>query len=73
MAYVFDGAPIARRRRAKGLTQARLAARAKTNPGHLSRLEHSKYVPSVVVLANLAEAIGLTPETLLVECLRKLK
>lgn len=71
--YTFDGSPIARRRRAKGLTQERLSKRAKVHSGHISYIERGKYVPSVLTLANLAAAVDCPPEVLFAECIRTIE
>jgi transcriptional regulator with XRE-family HTH domain len=45
-------------RRRHGLTQAQLAARARTSQAAISRIERDLVSPSVVTLANLLDLMG---------------
>ena len=52
------GALIRERREAHGLTQARLALRAGTTQGAVSRLERGEISPSVATVERLLEVMG---------------
>jgi DNA-binding XRE family transcriptional regulator len=49
----------------QGLSQGQLACKAKLDRRHLSCLERGLFFPSVPVLVAIAEALCLTPDTLL--------
>lgn len=51
-------------RRARGLTQRALAARAGIGEKYLSRIERALVMPSVLVVCQLAEALGVRLEEL---------
>jgi len=54
-------------RTAAGLTQERLAEKVDISPQYLSRLETGRRVPSLDVVAELAEALNTTPSALVAE------
>ncbi|MFE3557341.1 helix-turn-helix transcriptional regulator [Streptomyces sp. NPDC059193] len=47
-------------RRAAGLSQSELAARAGMKQGHVSRLESAKSTPTLPVLLRVAAGLGMT-------------
>ena len=49
----------------KKFSQEQLAEKANITPEYLARIEHEKYSPSLVVIANLAEALGVRLDELL--------
>lgn len=51
----------------QGLTGLEVARRARLAPGHLSQIEHGRFIPYEVQLIRLAEALDWTgaPEALL--------
>lgn len=55
------GALLKRYRRAAGLSQEALAERVGYSIGHLSRLERAARLPGTAVVAQLADALELTP------------
>ena len=55
------GEAITTARRARGLTQAELAERVEITQAALSRYEHALRIPSDLVLAEIAEELGVTP------------
>jgi transcriptional regulator with XRE-family HTH domain len=63
------GDPLARRlrrlRRTRGLTQARLAARAGVSLGYVARLEIGRHDPKASTLRKLARALGVDAARLL--------
>jgi predicted ATPase/class 3 adenylate cyclase/DNA-binding XRE family transcriptional regulator len=56
------GALLKRYRRAAGLTQEALAARAGYSPGYLSMLERGERVPTTATVELLAAALGVSAE-----------
>ena len=58
------GEAITTARRARGLTQAELADRVGITQAALSRYEHALRIPTEPVLAEIAEALGVTPDLL---------
>jgi transcriptional regulator with XRE-family HTH domain len=65
------GAGLRRQRRARGLTMDELARRVGVDKAHLSRIENNLRSPSVSMLAQLAEALGVSMGYLLGETLDK--
>lgn len=61
------GSAIARRREAKGWTQAQLAEAAGLSQPYVSQVEAGTREPSLVVLRDLAKALGVTVDELLRE------
>lgn len=59
------GANVRRIRIARQLTQVELAALAKMPQGHLSALENGKRSPNLSTVAEIAEALGVEPVSLL--------
>ncbi len=59
------GTPLRRLRDDLGVTLTDLAERAGISPSYLSELERGLKRPSTDVLARLAEALGMSPSTLL--------
>lgn len=60
------GALIREARKAKGWTQAELAARMQTSPSTISNLEREQHPPTVPEEVNdLVITLGISPETLL--------
>ena|SRR5437868_15453956 len=55
---VDPGALLAEVRRRHGLTQAQLAARARTSQAAISRIERGLVSPSVTTLAELVDLMG---------------
>ncbi len=49
----------------KRYTQEKLAEMADITPEYLARIESEKYSPSLVVIVNLALALGITVDKLL--------
>ncbi len=49
----------------KKFSQEQLAEKANITPEYLARIEHEKYSPSLVVIVNLAEALGVKLDELL--------
>lgn len=58
------GPRIRARRKAMGLSIARLGAAADIEPGHLSRIERGLVVPGDEVRVKLARALGVRVEEL---------
>ena len=48
----------------KHLSQEILAEKADITPQHLYRIENAKTCPTVLVIANIAQALGITIDTL---------
>jgi transcriptional regulator with XRE-family HTH domain len=65
------GAGLRQLRRAKGLTMDELAARVGVDKAHLSRIENNLRSPSVSMLSQIAEALGVSMGHLLGETLDK--
>jgi len=59
------GLTLKRLRKAKGLSQVALAARAQLTREHLSRLEAGRYDPTLGTLNRLAWALGVPVTDLL--------
>lgn len=47
-----------------GLSQSELARRIKAAPGYINDFEHGRRTPTLGTLAVLAEALGVSPATL---------
>tara|TARA_R110001606_G_scaffold59095_1_gene140749 strand:+ start:238 stop:462 length:225 start_codon:yes stop_codon:yes gene_type:complete len=56
---------LKRTRRAKGVSQEELAHRADIDRTYVSLLERRMYSATIDVVAKLAEALGVEPDTLL--------
>jgi transcriptional regulator with XRE-family HTH domain len=65
------GAGLRQLRRTKGLTMDELAQRVGVDKAHLSRIENNLRSPSVAMLSQLAEALGVSMGHLLGETLDK--
>ena len=52
-------------RRARGLSQMRLAVKADIHISYLGRLERGESAPSIETVANVANALGVSPADLL--------
>ncbi|MCE5313832.1 MAG: helix-turn-helix transcriptional regulator [Armatimonadota bacterium] len=52
-------------RKAAGMTQEQLSEKADISTQYLSRLENAHQVPSLYVIADLAEALNVPPSVLL--------
>lgn len=61
------GRQIRRWRTERGLTLARVAERSGLNVGYLSQIENDKASPSLAVLAQLAEALDVSPAWFLMD------
>ncbi len=61
------GATIRKRREALGLSQEGLAEGASTHRNYIGAVERGESSPSIFVLANIAEALGLKTSELLKE------
>ncbi len=48
----------------KHLSQELLAEKADITPQHLYRIENAKVCPTILVIANIAQALGVTIDTL---------
>lgn len=59
------GGNVRRRRIAAGLTQEQLAFEAQIDLTYVGGIERGKRNPSVLVLARIAEALGIEPAKLL--------
>ena len=59
------GLTLKRLRKAKGLSQGALAAKAQLTREHLSRLEAGRYDPTLGTLSRLARALGVPVTDLL--------
>ena len=59
------GRRIARLRKDRGLVQKQLAARAGTSTSQISRYERGAAEPSLLSLLPLCQALGVTPNDLL--------
>lgn len=59
------GKNVRRFRTARNLTQTELAGLAKMPQGHLSALENGKRSPNLSTIAEIAEALGVEPVSLL--------
>lgn len=66
------GEVLRRRREAVGLSQEALAAEARLHRNYVGRLERAQMVPSLLVVEQIAEALGITMTKLIsdVEALR---
>lgn len=58
------GAAIYRLRRAKGWTRTKLAQRAGISITYVRQLEHGDNVPTLTIVVELAEVLGVTPAEL---------
>ena len=58
------GEALVTARRARGLTQAKLAEHVGITQAALSRYEHDMRAPTELVLAEIAETLGVTPDLL---------
>ena len=58
------GAAIRARRKAAGLSIARLGARSDVEPGHLSRIERGLVVPGDEIRIRIAQELGVRVEEL---------
>lgn len=56
--------PIARKRMARGLTQAQLAETVGCTQKDISRYEHARHIPNVLMLVKIAHALGCSVEDL---------
>lgn len=65
------GAYIADRRRHIGMTQADLADAVSRKQPDISEIERGNVQPTVETLINIAEALTLKPDKLLVQFLKK--
>ena len=54
------GASIRKKRRAKGITQAKLAALTDIGASYISRIEAGGHQPSVATIERIAKALGTT-------------
>lgn len=57
-------------RKAKGLTQSKLASKINCHQTMISKIENSKTTPSFIVMENLAIALDVDLQTI-VECFAK--
>jgi transcriptional regulator with XRE-family HTH domain len=64
---VWIGERIATRRKARGLTQEELAAKAHISGKHLSEVERAESGPSLEMVHRLAKALGTTMPELTAE------
>lgn len=64
--YTEIGRRIARRRKALGLTQAKVSERAEIGDKYLSSIERAISIPSTEVIMRLAIALDTTPDEFLV-------
>jgi transcriptional regulator with XRE-family HTH domain len=63
--YGLLGGRIARLRKERGFTQARLSERADLSNNYLSNIENSRSIPSLETLVKLCGALGVTPNDIL--------
>ncbi|MFO0762078.1 MAG: helix-turn-helix transcriptional regulator [Byssovorax sp.] len=61
----YIGANVSRLRRERGLTQEKLAEAAGIETNYVQMIEYVKTNPSVKVLVNLADALGVEAKALL--------
>ena len=59
-----NGAAVATIRKALGISQASLAARARITPPFLSQIEHGQRQPSPEVLRRLATELGVAVDAI---------
>ena len=59
------GTNVRKRRQVRGLTQEQLAFSAEIDLTYVGGIERGQRNPSVVVLARIAEALGIQPKDLL--------
>ncbi len=64
--YTLIGQRVARCRRRKKLTQAKLAELADVSEQYISNIEHARSIPSTEVIMRLAIALDTTPDAFLV-------
>lgn len=64
--YTLIGQRVARCRRRKKLTQAKLAELADVSEQYISNIEHARSIPSTEVIMRLAIALDTTPDEFLV-------
>lgn len=67
------GAVLRRRREAAGLSQEALAAEADLHRNYVGLLERGQRMPSILVVQQLANALGTTMADLIAEVERKSK
>ena len=65
MNYAEIGRRIAQKRRKLLLTQAEVEAKAELSPRYLSNIERGRSVPSIDVLMQIANALNMTPDEVL--------
>jgi transcriptional regulator with XRE-family HTH domain len=65
------GTVLRRRREAAGLSQEALAARAKLHRNYVGLLERGQRMPTILVVQQLATALGTTMSKLLAEVERE--
>ena len=63
--YNLIGKRIADLRKGKGMTQAQLAEQAEITNNFLSHIERSYSIPSLETLVRLCDALGVTPDAVL--------
>lgn len=68
--YAEIGKRIARRRKALGLTQAKVSEMVDTSTPYISNIERSISIPSTEVIMRLAIALDTTPDEFLVGTVR---
>lgn len=61
------GTNIRRLRKAKGLSQEKLAAESGIDMRYLGGIERGQENPTIAVVGNIAQALGVHPSSLLVE------
>ena len=69
--YSLIGRRIAQRRKALGLTQARIAEQCDISDQYLSNIERAVSIPSTEVIMRLAAALDTTPDEFLVGTARQ--
>ena len=64
---VVLGSNIRRLRQAKGLSQEKLAAKSGIDMRYLGGIERAQENPTIAVVCDIAQALGVHPSTLLIE------
>ncbi len=63
--YTLLGKRLAKARKAKGLTQEKLAEQTGLANNYISNIENNRSIPSLETLIKLCEALAITPNDLL--------
>lgn len=63
--YSLIGKRLAELRRARGLTQEKLAEMTELTNNYISNIEHNRSIPSLETLLKLCHALQVTPDAVL--------